>query len=106
MTNISADTLAFETAARSAAAKLQAFHEGLTHEEHVALNAALRRLDGRHDGAEDVAGHQVKLEWKPTPLECVLWQERMRSLVEILTFGIVSEFTPDCSYMPPPSQPA
>jgi hypothetical protein len=95
------------TAARSASAKLLAFHEGLTPDEQRSLDAALRQLSMSPDEtAEDVAGYEQKIDWKPSVVECVAWQESVRSLVSILTLGWVNDFTPDCSAMPPPSQPA
>ncbi|MGH2585458.1 MAG: hypothetical protein ACRDJE_11140 [Dehalococcoidia bacterium] len=96
-----------EAVARSASAKLLAFHEGLTPDEQRALDAALRHLNMRPDGtAEDVAGYEQKIDWKPSIVECVAWQEQVRGLVTLLTLGWVTDFTPDCSLMPPPSQPA
>ncbi|MGH2588146.1 MAG: hypothetical protein ACRDJE_24775 [Dehalococcoidia bacterium] len=106
MTQIAAAQQQMETAAWSIAAKLQAFHESLTPDEHLAIDTALRHLNARPDEtAEDVAGYQT-LNWTPSIVECVVWQERVRSAVEVLTLGYVSDFTPDCSQMPPPSQPA
>jgi len=105
--NATTEQQQIKAAARSASAKLLAFHEGLTPDEQRALDAALRHLTMRPDEtAEDVTGYEQKIDWKPSVVECVAWQESVRSLVSFLTLGWVTDFTPDCSLMPPPSQPA
>jgi hypothetical protein len=49
-----------EAAARSASAKLRAFHDGLTPDEREALGLAAREIGaGMSQPAEDVAGHMV-----------------------------------------------
>jgi hypothetical protein len=108
MTQIMADEQQLEAAAKSVATKLQAFHKDLTHDEHLALEMAVRHLAERPDDtAEDVAGYRDnQLPWKPSIVECVVWQQQARSLVETLTFGFITDYTPDCSQMPPPGQPA
>ena len=55
------------------------------------------------DATHDVAGYRDMLVWRPSPLECMVWQGDIRQAVAILTFGLVSNFTPNCSQMPPPS---
>lgn len=96
-----------EAATASVATKLHAFHQGLTPDEQQVLGAALRHLDVRPvDTTQDVHGYRDIIQWKPTIVECVVWQEQVRSLVEVLTLGLVSNFTPGCEHMPIPSQPA
>jgi len=108
MTQVTADQQWTETAARSAAAKLQAFHEGLTPDERLVLDLVRQRLDTRPDEtAEDVAGYRNnELNWRPSPIVCAIWQEQVRSLMETASLGFVTNYTPDCSQMPPPGQPA
>ena len=102
MTQIATEQQQWEAARASAAAKLQDFDAGLTADERLALVRALQDVEG----SADVDGYKDNiLNWKPSPLGCLLWQERMRSLVEVLTLGIVSDFTPDCSSMLPPGEP-
>jgi hypothetical protein len=49
-----------ESAGASVAAKLQGFQEGLTPDEYLALDLALRHLAARRDEAqEDAVGHSI-----------------------------------------------
>jgi hypothetical protein len=103
MTTIAPVLERLEVAGSNAAARLWEFNEALTPDERRALDLALGHLIVRPD---DVAGFRDnRLHLKPSPLGCVLWQEQVRSLVDVLTFGMVSDFISDYSTMPP-GQPA
>jgi hypothetical protein len=66
MTQITPEHQRAETAGRSVAAKLQAFHQGLTPDERSVLDAALRQLGTHPDEAtSDTAGYSTvaAAEW-------------------------------------------
>jgi hypothetical protein len=99
MTTIAPAQERLETAGSNAAARLREFNDMLTPDERQALDLALGHLIVRPDDVSGFRDNRLQLG-------CVLWQEQVRSLVEVLTFGVMGDFIPDCSNMPPPGQPA
>jgi hypothetical protein len=60
LTQITEEQRQMEAAAERVAAKLKAFHDGLTPDEHMALDLALRQIGTPADEqAEDVAGYTM-----------------------------------------------
>jgi len=55
-----------EAAAKSVAAKLEAFHESLTSDEHQVLEVALRSIrQSGEESAEDAAGYYISVGLLP-----------------------------------------
>lgn len=60
MTEMTTDQQRMEAAARSAGVKLQAFHEGLTPEEQMALDRAMRQAGAETgESPDDAAGYST-----------------------------------------------
>jgi hypothetical protein len=100
MAQIMTDQPRLEAAARSVAAKLQAFHEGLTPDEQMALDLALRQFGTEADGSEeDVSGHTWKLTATSTA-GCRAQADQIWYLTNLLSLGFITEITYTCEVKP------
>jgi hypothetical protein len=103
MTQSTTEQQRLEAVARSVAAKFQAFHDGLTPDEHTALNLALQQIGTPADEpADDVAGYKVVQLYGYSEAHCDAQATMYFRLWNAVTLGlganppaIVCEYPPD-----------